>query len=240
MLRREQRASDNVPYTRLGYSSAAREPQFQEEAFFEYHLYTLQGSTTVRNKETKQMTLLSASDVRVQRRLVYDCGRQGQRQSNYYGNEGETQRGKINVVLELLNSQENNMGMPLPKGKVRVYKADERGNLQFLGEDLIDHTPRNETARFYIGDAFDVVGDRKCTDNRSISSNVTEQTFELSIRNRKNNSTEVSVVERFTTDWEILQSSHTYNQVDARTVEFPLTVEPDTEEKITYKVRVMR
>ena len=85
-----------------------------------------------------------------------------------------------------------------------------------------------------------MVGDRKCTHNRSISSKVTEQTFEISIRNRKNNSTEVSVVERFTTDWEILQSSHTYNQVDARTVEFPLTVEPDTEEKITYKVRVMR
>jgi hypothetical protein len=236
---KEHRASRNDAYTRLGYSSAAREPQFQEEAFFEYHLYTLQGSTTVRDKETKQMTLLSASDVRVQRRLVYDCARQGQRQSNYYGKEGETQRGKVNVVLELLNSQENNMGMPLPKGKVRVYKADERGNLQFLGEDLLDHTPRNETARFYIGDAFDVVGDRKCTHNRRISNNVTEQTFEISIRNRKNNSTEVSVVERFTTDWEILQTSHTYNQLDVRTVEFPLTVEPDSEEKITYNLRTI-
>lgn len=237
---KERRSGHNDEDRFVLYSLDVREPQFQEEAFFEYHLYTLQGSTTVRDKETKQMTLLSASDVRVRRRLVYDCGRQEQRQSNFYGNEGEIQRGKVNVVLELLNSQENNMGMPLPKGKVRVYKADERGNLQFLGEDLIDHTPRNETARFYIGDAFDVVGDRKCTDSRSISSNVTEQTFEISIRNRKNNSTEVSVVERFTTDWEILQSSHTYHQLDARTVEFRLTVEPDSEDKITYNVRLIR
>ena len=84
-----------------------------------------------------------------------------------------------------------------------------------------------------------MVGDRKCTHNRRISNNVTEQTFEISIRNRKNNSTEVSVVERFTTDWEILQTSHTYNQLDVRTVEFPLTVEPDSEEKITYNLRTI-
>lgn len=220
------------------YSILPSEPQFQEEGFFEYHLYTLQGKTTVRDNETKQLNLLSAADVGVQRRLVYDCGRQGKLQ-NYYNNEGETLRGKVNVVLELHNSQENNMGMPLPKGKVRVYKADDRGNLQFLGEDLIDHTPRNETARFYIGDSFDVLGERKCIEDRRIANNVNEQIIEISIRNRKNNSAEVSVVERFWKDWEILQSSHTYNNLDARTVEFPLTVESDSEVKITYKVRII-
>lgn len=237
---KEQRRSFDEDSRTVCYSIIASEPQFQEEAFFEYHLYTLQGSTTVRDNETKQLTLLSAVDVGVQRRLVYDCGRQGQSQNNYYGEEGETKRGKVNVVLELHNSQENNMGMPLPKGKVRVYKADDRGNLQFLGEDLIDHTPRNETARFYIGDSFDVIGERKCIEDTRIANNVSEQTVEISIRNRKNNSAEVSVVERFRTDWEILQSSHTYNKLDARTVEFAFTVEPDTEVKITYKVRIIR
>ena len=237
---KEQRRSFDEDSRTVCYSIVAPEPQFQEEAFFEYHLYTLQGSTTVRDNETKQLTLLSAVDVGVQRRLVYDCGRQGQSQNNYYGDEGETKRGKVNVVLELHNSQENNMGMPLPKGKVRVYKADDRGNLQFLGEDLIDHTPRNETARFYIGDSFDVIGERKCIEDRGIANNVSEQTVEISIRNRKNNSAEVSVVERFRTDWEILQSSHTYNNLDARTVEFAIAVEPDTEVKITYKVRLIR
>jgi hypothetical protein len=237
---KEQRRSFDEDSRTVCYSILTPEPQFQEEAFFEYHLYTLQGSTTVRDNETKQLTLLSAVDVGVQRRLVYDCGRQGQSQNNYYGDEGETKRGKVNVVLELHNSQENNMGMPLPKGKVRVYKADDRGNLQFLGEDLIDHTPRNETARFYIGDSFDVIGERKCIEDRGIANNVSEQTVEISIRNRKNNSAEVSVVERFRTDWEILQSSHTYNNLDARTVEFAIAVEPDTEVKITYKVRLIR
>lgn len=218
-----------------------RASQFEQEAFFEYHLYTLQGNTTVRDNETKQITLLSATDVQVKRKLVFDSGRQWHnRYGNYPEQGGDTRHGKVNIVLELKNSQENKLGMPLPKGKVRVYKADDHGKLQFLGEELIDHTPRNETARFYIGDSFDVVGERKCLQDRQIGSNVSEQTLEIAIRNRKNNSTDVFIVERFQSDWEFLQSSHTYNNLDARTVEFPITIEADSEVKITYKVRIIR
>ncbi len=216
------------------------QPLFQEEAFFEYHLYTLQGTTTVRDSETKQMTLLSAANVPVRRKLVYDGSKQQQWGESNPGEGGDTQLAKVSVVLELQNSQENNMGMPLPKGTVRVYKADARGNLQFLGEDSINHTPRNEKVRLYIGDSFDVVGERKRVSLEQISERVTEESFEISIRNRKPDSADVSVVERFWGDWQILKSSHEYSQLDARTVEFTIAVEADSEVKITYTVRTIR
>lgn len=232
------------PVLRLAKATAvfaeAAQPQFQEEAFFEYHLYTLQGTTTVRDSETKQMTLLSAADVPVGRKLVYDGSQQQHWGQSAPGGGGDTQQGKVSVVLELQNSQENNMGVPLPKGTVRVYKADARGNLQFLGEDSINHTPRNEKVRLYIGDSFDVVGERKRTSLEQISERVTEESFEISIRNRKQDSAEVSVVERFWGDWQILKSSHEYRQLDARTAEFPVAVAADSEVKITYTARTIR
>ncbi|MGQ9737705.1 MAG: DUF4139 domain-containing protein [Armatimonadota bacterium] len=213
-------------------------PQFEEQAFFEYHLYTLQGTTTIRDNETKQMTLLSAADVKVTRKLVLDAGRhwwiQGIRAP---GMGGDTQNVKLNIVVEMRNSKENNMGMPLPKGKVRLYKADDRGNLQFLGEDLIDHTPKDELVRLYIGDAFDVVGERKRTEFKRISDTVMEETYEITVRNHKESDVAVWIVEHFWGDWQILQSSHKYNKLDAHTAEFPVTVERNGEVKVTYTVR---
>lgn len=213
-------------------------PQFEEEAFFEYHLYTLQGTTTVRDNETKQMTLLSAADVKVTRKLVLDAGRrwwiQGVRGP---GVGGDTQNVKLNIVVEIRNSKENNMGMPLPKGKVRLYKADDRGNLQFLGEDLIDHTPKDELVRLYVGDAFDVVGERKRTEYKQISDRVIEESYEITVRNHKETDAAVWIVEHFWGDWEVLRSSHKFNKLDARTIEFPVTVERDGEVKVTYTVR---
>ncbi|NEQ82829.1 MAG: hypothetical protein F6K26_22090 [Moorea sp. SIO2I5] len=215
------------------------QPQFEEETFFEYHLYTLDGTTTVQNNETKQMTLLSAADVEVNRKLIFDSSKQWYYSSTNRPGQGEdSKQDKVNVILELANTKTNNMGMPLPKGKVRVYKADRRGNLQFLGEDLIDHTPKDEVVGLYIGDSFDVVGDRKRTAHKQISKNMTEESVEISIRNRKEDQAQVWVVERFSGDWEILRSNHTYNQLDAKTVEFPITINPGEEVKITYSVRI--
>lgn len=226
-----------VPMEAMALKRAA-EPQFQEEAFFEYHLYTLQGTTTVRDNETKQMTLLSAADVRVTRKLVLDAGRrwwvQGIRAP---GMGADTQSVKLNIVVEIRNSQENNMGMPLPKGRVRLYKADERGNLQFLGEDLIDHTPKDELVRLYIGDAFDVVGERKRTDYKQIADRVVEETYEITVRNHKQTDVDVWIVEHLWGDWQVVQSSHRYNKLDARTVEFPVKVERNGQVKVTYTVR---
>ncbi|GIV20115.1 MAG: DUF4139 domain-containing protein [Armatimonadota bacterium] len=238
-VRRVQEAPGmgGVPMDAMMVKRAAA-PQFEEEAFFEYHLYTLQGTTTVRDNETKQMTLLSAADVKVTRKLVLDAGRrwwiQGIRAP---GMGGDTQNVKLNIVVEMRNSKENNMGMPLPKGKVRLYKADDRGNLQFLGEDLIDHTPKDELVRLYIGDAFDVVGERKRTDYKQISDRVIEETYEITVRNHKETDVDVWIVEHFWGEWQILNSSHQYNKLDAHTVEFPVKVERNGAVKVTYTAR---
>ncbi len=213
-------------------------PAFAQEAFFEYHLYTLDGTTTVANNETKQMSLLSATDAGVARRLVFDVAAPWWASRARRPGDGTSTTGdKLGIVLELRNSRENRMGMPLPRGKVRVYKGDRTGNLQFVGEDLVDHTPRDETVRLYIGDAFDVVGERKVMDTRQVSDRVQEQTVQVSIRNHKDAAAQVAVVEHLQGDWEILRSSHRWEKKDATTVELPLSVPRDGETVVTYTYR---
>jgi len=220
--------------------NAPAAPQFQEESFFEYHLYTHDGSTDVRDNETKQMTLMSAADVTVQRKLVFDGGRYWPYTGGYGGpgSGSSTSEKKANVMLELKNSKDNNMGMPLPKGKVRVYKADKRGNLQFLGEDLIDHTPKDETVKLYIGDAFDVLGERKQMEYNQISDRVREESYEISLRNHKNEDVTVYVTEHIFGDWKMLSNSHDFLKKDATTVEFPVVVPKNGETTVTYRVRI--
>lgn len=213
-------------------------PAFAQESFFEYHLYTLDGTTTVANNETKQMNLLSATDVGVTRRLVFDpAAPWWSWRSRRPGDGTSTAGDKLGIVLELRNSRENRMGMPLPRGKVRVYKGDRTGNLQFIGEDRVDHTPRDETVRLYIGDAFDVVGERAVMENRQVSERVAEQTVRVSIRNHKDAAAQVAVVEHPGGDWEIVRSSHRWEKKDATTIEFPLAVPSDGEVVVTYTVR---
>lgn len=238
-VRRVQDVQNLRGYSDLSVSyEAARAPQpaFGQEAFFEYHLYTLDGRTTITQNETKQMTLLAAADVGVQRRLVFDPQRP-RRYSHSPGGGRGTQEAKLNIMLEFENTETNRMGMPLPKGKVRLYKSDARGNLQFLGEDLIDHTPRNEDVRLYVGDAFDVVGTQIIKAERRPGSDTVEQDVEVSIRNRKETSTEVVVIARGYADWSILNPSHEFNRLDAYSVEFPLTLAPDEEVTLTYTSR---
>ncbi len=144
---------------------------------------------------------------------------------------------KVNVVLELKNSKENRMGIPLPKGKIRVYKLDENGNQQFIGEDLIDHTPKDEKIRLYVGDAFDVVGDYRRTDYRKISDKMIEESFEVKIRNHKDTPVEVKVVEHVWSDWKVTKASHKFEKKDAHTIEFPITVPKDGDIVVTYTIR---
>jgi len=128
--------------------------------------------------------------------------------------------------------------MPLPKGKVRVYKAAKRGNLQFLGEDLIDHTPKDETVRLYIGDAFDVVGTRKQTNYEKISDRIYEVSYEINLRNHKNEDTKVWVTEHVYGDWKMLNNSHPFEKKDATTIEFPVNVPKNGDATVKYKVRI--
>lgn len=220
-------AMDTVP--------SAAPPQFREEGFFEYHLYTLDRLTTVKDNQTKQMTLLSASAIPVTKWLIF------QGQSVYFYNphgEGSFPQQKVNVSLEIENTQKNNLGLPLPKGTVRVYKADKDGSLQFIGEDAIDHTAKDEKLTVKMGEAFDVVGTRKQTDFKRIADTVSESAWEIVLRNHKTGPATVRVIEPVPGDWEVSSASHKYEKVDAHTLRFDVTVPKNGETKVTYRVRV--
>jgi hypothetical protein len=219
-------------------------PQFEEKAFFEYHMYTMERPTTIRDNETKQLSLLNASNVPVKKEMIYDGRGDWWRSWWYPGRTGEPGGGydtstyhKVNVVLEVKNSKENHMGMPLPKGKIRVYKLDDTGSQQFIGEDTIDHTPKDEKVRLYVGDAFDVVGDYKRTNYEKISNRVIEETFEVKIRNHKETPVEVRVIDHVWSDWKVTKSSHEFTKKDAHTIEFPVKAPKDGEVTVTYTIR---
>jgi len=208
-------------------SAARREVAFEERPFFEYHLYTLKRLSTLKDKEIKQITLFPTRKVNVSKIFVYDGARDSRR---------------VKVNLEFINSKEQGLGMPLPKGKLRVYKEDVDKSLEFVGEDLIDHTPKDEKVRVYLGDAFDVVGERKRTDYKKISEDVWEESYQIKIRNHKEEKIQVTVVEHlhFYTDWKITETNFDYIKKDAQTVEFKLPIEKDGETVLNYTVRNVR
>lgn len=217
-------------------AAAPPSPQFTEEGFFEYHLYTLDRPTTVKSNQTKQMTLLSASNIPVVKRLTL----QGQPTyfTSSFRSQDELPPQKVSVTLEIENAQKNNLGIPLPKGIVRVYKADKEGSLQFVGEDSIDHTAKDETLKVKMGEAFDVTGKRKQTDFKIIARGVTEASWEITVKNHKQEPVTVRVNEPIPDDWEVLSSSQKYEKPDAHTLRFEVPVPQDGEVKLTYKVRV--
>ena len=218
---------------RMELVQKAAAPQFAEEAFFEYHLYTLDRPTTLKDNQTKQLSLFQASGVPVKKRLLLV----GQ-PAWYRGQYGTIAQGqKISVVLEIQNSQNDGLGMPLPKGTVRVYKKDRSGAEQFVGEDAIDHTPRDETIRLKVGEAFDVVADRTQTEYRVLSPRESESAFEISLRNRKDEDVTVTVREPVGGDFKLLASSLPGKKIDAGTLEFEVPVPKGQEVKLTYRVR---
>ena len=205
--------------------------QFEEEAFFEYHLYTLERRTDIDNNQQKQVTLFEVSNVAVTKEYVFDSG------SVYYYREREGYN-KIKVMLALENTEKNNMGLPLPKGKIRVYKKDSEGQLQFIGEDLIEHTPKDEKIRIYMGDAFDIVGEKKQTEYDRIGDRVVEISYQVSLRNHKNEEVTIAVIQRIWGDWKMLESSHEWRKEDAWTAVWYVEVQEDGEVTITYKIRI--
>jgi hypothetical protein len=215
-------------------AAKAAAPAFSEQAFFEYHLYTLQRPTTIQDNETKQVTLLASDQIPVTKRFLY-YGVQ-----NYYRTPYgvPVSNQKVGVYVEISNKTENHLGMPLPKGTVRVYKADGDGGLQFVGEDRIDHTPKDETIRIKTGEAFDIVAERKQTEWRKLGDDLYEVAFEVSLRNHKDSPVTVSVIEPIPGDWEILQSSHDYRKVEAHTARFDIPVKNNGEVKLQYRVRM--
>ncbi len=224
-VRRVQPKRPVPKFDRTMAEAGVLEAGFAEEAFFEYHLYTLPRPTTIRDRQIKQITLFPATRAVVNKQFRYDGARHPR---------------DVRVILEMKNDKESGLGMPLPAGTVRMYKRDLSGSLQFIGEDRIDHTPRNEEIDLYIGNAFDVVGERRVVESRRITDRVREETYEILLRNHKEEAVDIIVVEHFRRDWRILDSSHDYEKKDAYTVEFPIRVEADEEVKVTCRVRFGR
>lgn len=224
---------------RLGGISAlkaeAPAPQFAQEAISEYHLYTLERRTNLQDNETKQISLLSSPGVRVDKTFVVDG------QQYYYRSAqrpGQPVKDPVKVFIKFKNAEANSLGMPLPAGTVRVYQGDSKGRVQFVGEDHIDHTPKDETLELHIGNAFDVVTERKQTDFQAISRNVYELAYEISLRNHKPEAITVEVNEPLGGDWKILESTFKYEKTAAFAARFTVPVAADGESVLKYRVRV--
>jgi len=204
-----------------------------EQALFEYHLYTLPRRTTVLDNQTKQVELLSASGVAVTKTLELRGS------PDYYSSESADLGTRLKVgTYVTFRNQGGELGVPLPKGAVRVYKRDNSGTAQFVGSDTIDHTPKNETVRLHLGDSFDVTASKKQTDYKSLGAGVDESAYEIVLRNAKPAAETVHVVEPIPGDWKMLSSSAPYQKSSSSTATWVLRVPAESATKLTYRVRV--
>jgi hypothetical protein len=223
-----------VMYQRAGKTMevAADDAQFQEKEFFEYHIYNLQRPTTLANNETKQVSLFEAGNINVVKKYQYRSG------NPYYPmyRGGNADNSKVSVVVEFENKESNSLGKPMPKGKVRLYKSDG-SSIEFIGEDMVDHTPRDEKISLRIGDAFDVVASEIQTDNRRVSEKVQEDAYKITLKNRKTEDVVVEVERYVGYNWEIMKSSVDYEKKNAQTVVFKVPVPKGKEVDLTFTVR---
>jgi hypothetical protein len=209
--------------------------QFAQENFSEYHLYTLGRRTSIQNNESKQISLLTGTNIPVEKYL------QVEGQQYYYRNPqgiGNAIPQPVKVFYRFKNEQQAGLGMPLPAGTVRVYQADSQGGAQFAGEDNISHTPKDETLRIYVGNAFDVVCERKMTDYKKIAYDLHEMEYQITLRNHKNGPVTVEVREPIGGDWEVVNSNYKWTKLDVSTVGFQIPVEKDGTATLDYRVRV--
>jgi hypothetical protein len=225
--------------------NGAVQPTVTEKAFDEYHLYTLARPATLHDRETKQVEFIRAANVNTTQLYIYDglkidpnryngWAMENIRNQPEYGTESNP---KIWVMREFLNSEANHLGMPLPKGRVRFYRRNNDGQIEFTGENVIDHTPRDEKIRIYTGNAFDIAGERRRTDYKlELNKHMLDESFEIKLRNHKKQPVDVRVVEhlyRWST-WDISIHSADFKKIDSKTIEFPVTIAPDQEKVITY------
>jgi hypothetical protein len=209
-------------------------PNFQQENFSEYHLYTLGRRTSVEDKETKQISLLQGSGVPVEKVFVVNG------QNFYYHNQynpGSPQKDPVMVFYKFKNEEKTGLGIPLPAGNLRVYQKDSKGGVLFIGEDHIDHTPKDETVTVHIGNAFDVVAERKQTDYKRIDTHVWEMEFEITLRNHKDSPITVEVNEPIGGDWEMLSSTYKFTKTAAWAAQFKVPVDKNGTSVLKYRIR---
>ena len=215
--------------------NVAAAPQFQQESFSEYHLYSLGRRTSIEDKETKQISLLEGSGVPVEKLFIVN----GQ---NFYYRSAQTPgaplKDPVMVFYKFKNEEKGGLGIPLPAGNVRVYQKDSKGGVLFIGEDHIDHTPKDEFVTVKIGNAFDVVAERKQTDYKKIADRVFEMEYEITLRNHKDTPITVEVNEPIGGDWEMLSSTFPAKKTAAFAAQFQVPVKPDGESVLKYRVRV--
>ncbi|MFQ5787117.1 MAG: DUF4139 domain-containing protein [Thermodesulfobacteriota bacterium] len=209
-------------------------PQFKEEPFFEYHIYDLQRKTTIKDNQTKQISLLEATGTKVQKELMV-YGSQGFLTRRYRERDSKQ---AVNVYVKFMNTVDNNLGMPIPEGIMRLYKMDSEGSIQFIGEDRVGHTPVDEEVRLKIGNAFDVIAERIQTDYKQITKGLHESEWEITLKNHKKKDVTVSIIEPMFGNWTVIDNSHPYTKKDAFTIRFDVTVPKDGEVKVKYRVRV--
>lgn len=225
-------------YGKRYYESAIMEkagaPRFEERAFFEYHIYDLQRRTTIKDNQTKQVSLLEAAGVKIHKELlVYGI-------KSYFTRRyrAENPRQPVDIYIKFENSRDNNLGMPLPGGIMRLYKQDNGKSLQFIGEDKIEHTPEKEEVRLKVGKAFDAVAERIQSDYRQITTRLHESEWEITLRNHKKEDITIGIVEPLFGSWTVISKNHPYKKVDAFTIRFDVIVPKDGEVKVKYRVKV--
>lgn len=244
LVRNELGESMRMAKSTMAENAAA--PQFKQTELFEYKLYSLQRRTDLDNNETKQIELTSGKSLASKKVFIYDgLADQWRFWYNNYsyrsqGSFGQQSNPKVGVYVTFKNEEKAGLGIPLPKGKVRVYKRDDDGKEQFIGEDEIDHTPKDEEVRLYLGNAFDIVGERAQKDFKSMAGGrIVEETIEVKVRNHKGEPAEVMVYEHpwRWSQWEIVSSSTDWTKVDQSTLKFPVVVGKDQERSVRYTIR---
>jgi hypothetical protein len=234
-LNRVKQALGRVAMDSVAEFAAPAAQRMAQEAFSDYHLYTLDRKTTINNNETKQVSMLGATSFPVTKRYVVNG------QQFYYRNAqhpGAPIKDVVQVFYQLKNEAKSGLGEPMPAGIVRVYQADSRGGLQFVGEDRIDHTPKDETLNLKIGNAFDVVAERKQTDFQRVTSNVYDVEYEVTLRNHKAAGITVEVNEPIGGSWRMLNASHKWTKNDAWAAQFLVPVAAEGTTVVKYRVRV--
>lgn len=232
--RAQDRQRDQFAMMAMESLKARQASAFQEEAFFEYHIYDLQRPTTLKQMQTKQIGLLESEGIPVRKEfLLY-----GLQHYFTYRFQERIEKQPVKVTVRFKNEKESGLGMPLPAGIVRLYKRDGSGQLQLIGEDRIDHTPKDEEVRLEVGEAFDVVADRVQTDYKAITSNLHESEWEITLRNHKKEAVTVALMEPIFGNWKVIRNSHPFTKVDAHTLRFDVPVPQDGEVKVTYRVQV--
>jgi hypothetical protein len=229
----------DLPYEMRALSRAEiaemPQPLAEKKPFFEYHLYDLKRTITLLADQKKQISLFDATGIKLKKEYIVYGG------ERYYITDfrERKRREPVGVYISFKNNKINNLGIPLPAGVVHIYKEDEEGGLQFIGEDRLRHTPKNEEVTLKVGEAFDIVAERVQKDYQFISSKIRESEWEIKLKNHKEKTVKVAVVERLTGNWKILKSSHPYKKLDAFRIRFEVKLPPKEDVEIEYKVRVI-